>query len=437
MEIKKVLRPTLIGLALLLISLIITGIVGVSDLITGGTAELYGHEFKYGFMNAINNYWLIWRPGRLGHEIAYIGQVIFFIAITLTITLIVMSIVKKKYIIIAPALVMGASIAYLPFLLILAVPMAQIGALRAIPMALLSGVTGLTLFAIYFEILASKELLKDSMKLLDKAAGEQPKEEPKEEQPAEEQAPAGLSEEQVREIVEQYMKEHVDELHVPGEPVFVVEPEDEEEEEPVEEPEDEPEEEQPVEEQPQEEPQEEPAPEEPEEQPEEEEADDEEEEEDEEEGEGEEAPADDNAPAGLNIKGKRRRASFETRLKNSEFDLRHKYYDLRDYIKWYGLRNRISIPGDTFSYKRQRYVFITIVGKHIRVYLNLDPNDYADSTIPVEPALAKKYEDLPCLLRVKSDLSYRRAKKLVDDVMQKIGMDKPDEDEPKETQKVD
>ena len=428
METKKVLRPTLIGFALLLLSLIITGIVGVTDLINGGSAELYGHTFNYGFMNAINNYWLIWRPGLLHHEVAYVGQVLFFVAITLTITLIVMSIVKKKFIFIVPALVMGAAIAYLPFILILAVPMAQLGVLRAAAMALLSGVTGLTIFAIYFEILATKQMLKDSMKLLDKAAGE----EPKEEKPAE-QVVAGLSEEQVREIVEQYLKEHVDELHVPGEPVVVVSDEEPEE---VEEPEDEPEEqpaEEPVEE-PVEEPKEEQPAEEPAEEPVEEEEADEDEEEDEEEGD-EEQPADSNLPAGLNIKGKRRRASFETRLNNSEFDLRHKYYDLRDYIKWYGLRNRISIPGDTFSYKRQRYVFVTIVGKHIRVYLGLDPNDYADSTIPVEPATAKKYEDLPCLLRVKSDLSYRRAKKLVDDVMQKIGIDKPDEDEPKETQK--
>ena len=437
MDNKKVLRPTLIGFVLLLLALIITGAFGVSNLMDGGVGTLYGHQFTYGLRASIGYFFQLWRPSHFMHETSFIGLVLVLVAITTTVTLIIMSILKKKYIFIIPALLLGATISYLPFILILVIPMVQLGVMRAIPQLFMGGVTGLTLFAMYFEFLAVKKLFIESMQLLDKAAGEQPKEEPKEEQPAEEQAPAGLSEEQVREIVEQYMKEHVDELHVPGEPVFVVEPEDEEEEEPVEEPEDEPEEEQPVEEQPQEEPQEEPAPEEPEEQPEEEEADDEEEEEDEEEGEGEEGPADDNAPAGLNIKGKRRRASFETRLKNSEFDLRHKYYDLRDYIKWYGLRNRISIPGDTFSYKRQRYVFITIVGKHIRVYLNLDPNDYADSTIPVEPALAKKYEDLPCLLRVKSDLSYRRAKKLVDDVMQKIGMDKPDEDEPKETQKVD
>ena len=431
MENKKVLRPTLIGLALLFISLLLTGIVGVSSLIDSSTVTIHGHSINVGFASSLQNYWLIWRPGQFPHETAYIGQVLFFIAITLTVTLIVMSIIKKKYIFIAPALVMGAAIAYLPFILILVVPMAQAGVLRAAAMALLSGVTGLVLFAIYFEILAAKEMLKDSMALLDKAADTKMVE-------------PSLSEEQVREIVEKYMKEHVDELHVPGEPVVVVDPEDEEDEEPVEEPEDEPEPEPQPEPEPEKEPEPEPepepqpepepAPEEPQEEPEEE-ADEEEDEGDEEEGEGEEVPADDNSPVGLNIKGKRRRASFETRLKNSEFDLRHKYYDLRDYIKWYGLRNRISIPGDTFSYKRQRYAFVTIVGKHIRVYLNLDPNDYADSTIPVEPALAKKYEDLPCLLRVKSDLSYRRAKKLVDDLMQKIGIDKPDEDEPKETQK--
>ena len=444
MENKKVLRPTLIGFVLLLLALIITGAFGVSNLMDGGVGNLYGHDFTYGLRASIGYFFQLWRPSHFMHETSFIGLVLVLVAITTTVTLIIMSILKKKYIFIVPALLLGATISYLPFIFILVIPMVQLGVMRAIPQLFMGGVTGLTLFAMYFEFLAVKKLFIESMQLLDKAAGEK-KEEPKEEQPAE-AAVAGLSEEQVREIVEQYMKEHVDELHVPGEPVFVVEPEDEEDEEPVEEPEDEPEEqpaEEPVEEQPEEQPEEEPQPEpepeeqpaeEPEEQPEEE-AD--EEEGDEEEGEGEEAPADPNAPAGLNIKGKRRRASFETRLKNSEFDLRHKYYDLRDYIKWYGIKNRISIPGDTFSYKRQRQVFVTIVGKHIRVYLNLDPNDYADSTIPVEPALAKKYEDLPCLLRVKSDLSYRRAKKLVDDVMQKIGIDKPDEDEPKETQKVD
>ena len=386
---KKLLRSTIIGFVLLLLSLLITGLVGISDMVHSGVDYLYWNEFHYGFANTLTNYWLIWRPGILAHEVAYIGQVIFFIAIVTTLTLIVMSIAKKKPLYIIPALLLGASIAYLPFMLLLVVPMVQLGVLGGMAMAILSGVTGLVFFAIFFEFLACKEMFKESLALLNKAGGEDEK--------FEEQKvcdrPAGLSEKEVRAIVEKYLAEHVDELHADEEPAPAPAPA------PVKEPEPEPE--------PEEEPEEE---------------------------EEEEAPADDNSPVGLNIKGKRRRASFETRLKNSEFDIRHKYYDLRDYIKWYGLRNRISIPGDTFSYKRQRYVFVTIVGKHIRVYLNLDPANYADSTIPVEKAEAKKYEDLPCLLRVKSDLSYRRAKKLVDDLMQKIGIPQPDEDAPKETQ---
>ena len=396
---KKVLRSTLFGFILLLLSLVITGICGVTNLIDGGTGELYGREFTYGFGASLKNYWNIWRPGAFAHETAYISVVLFLVAIFLCLVLLIMSIAKKKPACMLPALLLGAAIAFLPFILILVVPMAQLGVLRGWALLIMSGVTGLVLFAIFFFVLAVSDLFKDTLNLLKKAGGEEEKfEERRPEERKEEPVEAGLSEEEVKALVEKYMAEHVDELHrkvvVNEEPAPQHEPEPEPEEEPV------------MEEEP-------------------------DEEEVEEEG---EEPADDGSPVGAASRGKRRRASFETRLKNSEFDIRHKYYDLRDYIKWYGLRNRISIPGDTFSYKRQRYVFVTIVGKHIRVYLQLNPNDYADSTIPVEQAQAKKYEDLPCLLRVKSDLSYRRAKKLVDDLMAKIGIEKPDEDEPKETQ---
>ena len=155
---KKVLRSTLIGFVLLLVSLVITGLVGISDMINSGSDYLYWHNFNYGFANSLTNYWLIWKPRTMAHEVAYIGQVLFFVAITLTITLIVMSIVKKKPLYILPALLLGACIAYVPFLLILIVPMVQLGVLGAAAMAILSGVTGLTMFATFFEILAVKEM---------------------------------------------------------------------------------------------------------------------------------------------------------------------------------------------------------------------------------------------------------------------------------------
>ena len=414
---KKLLRSTIIGFVLLLLALLVTGLFGISEGMNGGDGYLNADTpYTYGLKATIGYFF---QPWTVPHATAYIECVLVFMAILAVIALIVMSIIKKKPAYIIPALLLGASVAYLPFILMLIVPMVQMEVISVAALLMMAVVVGLTLFAIYFFGLAVGDLIKDMLGALKKAGGDEFQEQRSDangglnekqvraivekylaelydENEEEEEKEEGLSEEQIREIVNKCLQEHVDELHN-GEPVPAVAAvvEEEQEEEPEEEAEEEAEEE------------------------------------------GEEevaAPEDPNAPAGIAAKGKRRRASFETRLKNSEFDLRHKYYDLRDYIKWYGLRNRISIPGDTFSYKRQRYVFVTIVGKHIRVYLNLDPADYADSAIPVEKAEAKKYEDLPCLLRVKSDLAYRRAKKLVDDLMQKIGIPQPDEDKPKETQ---
>ena len=332
----------------------------------------------------------MWKPSQFSHPTAYVGVVLVFVALTMGIATIVLAIKKKKPVLFLTALTEIIAIGFLPFIFIFVIPMVEMRVMRAVPMLLMGGATGLNLFAIYFAILP---VIRDLLGLLDKAAGAEQK---KEECCCGE---AGLGEEEVRALVKEGVDKHVEELH------------QEKEEEPAPEKEPEPE--------PEPEPEEEP-----------------EEEEEEEEDEEEEAPAE-AGPEGLVIKGKRKRKPFETRLRNSEYDLRHKYYDLRDYIKWYGLRNRVSIPGDTFSYKRQRYAFVTIVGKHLRIYLQLNPQDYADSTIPVEQAEAKKYEDLPCLLRIKSDLAYRRAKKLVDDLMVKIGMPRPEGEEPKETQKKD
>ena len=92
----------------------------------------------------------------------------------------------------------------------------------------------------------------------------------------------------------------------------------------------------------------------------------------------------------------------------------------------YGIKNRVSIPGDTFSAHRERYVFLTISGKHIKAYFALDPKDYENSTIPVETTNIAKYEDVKCTLKVRSDLSFRRACMLVDAVMAAKGVNKGD-----------
>ena len=388
-ENKTIGRSTILGCIVMLLTVVLTGVLGLSSKLNG-------------FRDAMETYWRIWMPSTIHSALTYFCLIIFFFAICLFIALFIFAIAKRKGLCILPALGLFLSMAFLPFLLILAVPQAEAGKLGRAALYTLSGLTIMNAFAILILCLGLQPLFHAGLGFL-KGAREE-KEAPKaEEEPAakeevkEEPVEAGLSEEEVRAIVEEYLAKHKDELHKEG---AVVAPAKEEE---------------PVAE-------EEAA----------EEADEEEGDEDDEEEveEVEEVQADGTV---LKIKRKKR-VPFENRLRKSVFDLRHKYYDLRDYIKWYGVKNRISIPGDTFSLKRKKYAFITIVGKHIKLYAAIDPEKYADSPIPVERATAKRYEEVPCVLRVKSDLSYRRAKQIIDDVMAEAGIKRPEGDEPKETQ---
>lgn len=122
--------------------------------------------------------------------------------------------------------------------------------------------------------------------------------------------------------------------------------------------------------------------------------------------------------------GDTKRVPFVEKLEAADEDLKNKYQELHDYVLSYGIKSRISIPGDTFAAHRERYVFLTVAGKHIKAYFALNPEDYVETKIPVETVTTKKFEDLPCCLKIRSDLSLRRAFKLVDDVMAAKGVTK-------------
>lgn len=145
----------------------------------------------------------------------------------------------------------------------------------------------------------------------------------------------------------------------------------------------------------------------------------------------EEAPVAEEEPAEEEKEGNRfdafsaiKRVPFEEKLAAADEDLRKKYQELRNYILSYGIKSRVSIPGDTFSAHRERYVFLTIAGKHIKAYFALDPVSYENTKLPVEKVDSKKFEDLPACMKIKSDLSFRRALKLIDDVMAAKGVSK-------------
>ncbi len=389
-ENKKVLRASCIGAVVLLLSMVITGLIGISNRI-------------YGFRESMENYLTIWQPMKFQSPFAMIGLVILAFDVIAFITVVAFAIIKKKYILIVPAILFAIALAFLPFLFILTFPLIEKGqiygrlAYYTLAIAMLLNV--LSIVILYIPI---KALVQEGFGFVNQlVTGEKEEDKPcaneerccekATEQSATEQS---ATEQPAEEPVEEKVEETVEETATDEEPA---------EEEAVEE---EPEENEDIAATAQEtEPAEEPT-------------------------------AENDVFGKLNAE-RRKRASFETRLKNSEYDLRHKYYDLRDYIKYYGLRNRVSFNGDSFYYKRKKLAFITIVGKHVRLYSAIDPAKYADSPIPVETAESKKYEKVPALLKIKSDLSYRRGKKIIDAVMAEEGIVKPEGPAPKETQKKD
>ena len=125
------------------------------------------------------------------------------------------------------------------------------------------------------------------------------------------------------------------------------------------------------------------------------------------------------------------RIPFAEKIVKADKDLQDKYNELKSELLAYGASSRVSIAGDTFRLHRKAYVKITIVGKTLKVYYALDPKDYVDSPIPVADASDKvAYEEVPALLKVKSNLSLKRAKELAEVAFAKDGIKREEDAKP-------
>ena len=116
------------------------------------------------------------------------------------------------------------------------------------------------------------------------------------------------------------------------------------------------------------------------------------------------------------VKGDRKlRVPFALKLKKATPEIREAYNEIKAYFLSYGFNSRISIAADTFRLHTKTYAKLQISGKSIRINFALDPNDYLESTIPViDSGNQKIYEEIPLTFKVKSNLSVKRAKILID-----------------------
>ena len=118
------------------------------------------------------------------------------------------------------------------------------------------------------------------------------------------------------------------------------------------------------------------------------------------------------------------RIPFQERMLNADDEMKKNYNELKNEILSYGVNSRVSNSGDAFRLHRKTYVKITIAGLSLKLYFALNPDDYKDSTIPVQDAGHKGiYEEIPLVFKVKSGLSMRRAKELIQTVMDKDGLE--------------
>ena len=114
------------------------------------------------------------------------------------------------------------------------------------------------------------------------------------------------------------------------------------------------------------------------------------------------------------------RIPFDERMVKAEKEMKDNYNEIKNEILSYGVKSRVSNSGDTFRLHRKTYVKITIAGKSLKLYFALNPDDYKDTTIPVQDASEKGiYEEIPLVFKVKSGLSVKRCKQLIADVMEK------------------
>lgn len=109
--------------------------------------------------------------------------------------------------------------------------------------------------------------------------------------------------------------------------------------------------------------------------------------------------------------GKRRkRIPFEKKIKRSTSDTRTRYQMIVSELRKYDFNDRTSIPGETFSYKREKLIFITFSGNTLKVHFRLNPKEFEDSPLPIKDASdVKRFEDVPAFIKIKSDLAARRA----------------------------
>ena len=110
--------------------------------------------------------------------------------------------------------------------------------------------------------------------------------------------------------------------------------------------------------------------------------------------------------------------SFESNLIQSNGMVKYYYSKIRNKILSYrAVKLRTSWKYETYKKGRITLFKLKIRGKTICLYCALDPNEFERSRFFHEEAVAKAFEKVPMMVRIKSDRGLKRALKLITTVM--------------------
>ena len=114
---------------------------------------------------------------------------------------------------------------------------------------------------------------------------------------------------------------------------------------------------------------------------------------------------------------------FEDRLYEADAELLQMYSDLKnEFLSYRKVHTRVSKTNDAFRFEGQLVGKIIVSGKGLKVFLALDPFSVDSSIYHQRDASSKKkFVETPLQVKVKSPLSYRKAKQLIALAMEKVG----------------
>ena len=120
--------------------------------------------------------------------------------------------------------------------------------------------------------------------------------------------------------------------------------------------------------------------------------------------------------------------SFTARIIQNE-KAKHYYGEIKNFALSFGLKSRrvksrISWRADRFYFGRTQYFYAKVRGKTLCLYLALDPAAYKNSIYhQIDVSDRKCYLKTPMMIRIKSDLGLKRARRLIAEMLTAGGLE--------------